>query len=64
MTWLQTQRDLVTNVLVEHTFDHEAGECMCGQTFTSGWGVAEHVAEELEQVLSPVPVFERRMCDQ
>jgi hypothetical protein len=37
----------IAGVLVEHAFDTEEGECMCGFP-GSGWELAAHVAEQVE----------------
>jgi hypothetical protein len=44
MTDLYVLRDQIAQVLVDHSYDHEVGECMCG---ARGDNLAEHVAQKI-----------------
>lgn len=40
----------IADVVIEHTFNHDAGECMCGHPGDRR-GLAEHVAQQIEAAL-------------
>lgn len=45
-----TRTERIADVIVQHSFDHEAGECMCGWVGDRR-ALAEHVAERVEAIL-------------
>jgi hypothetical protein len=47
-----SRRSEIVAVILTHTFDYDAGECMCGYAAPSTLALAVHVAEQIEAVLA------------